>query len=66
MYYLKNEEGETIRSFRDRLKPYERQKAAETTPEYEEALYMWKDADDLHFEDEEGNTLDPFTLTVEE
>lgn len=42
------------------------QKPTTRTPEFEKALLLWKANDNYHFEDENGNMLDPFNLLPEE
>lgn len=64
MTYLVDENDNKIMQFDGRQK-LERGKPAKMTTGHASALALWKDSDNLHFENENGTWLDPFTLTEE-
>ena len=64
MVYLKDDDDNILSSFDDFIR-HPKGKPAEMPKGHKEALHLWKERDDLHFENEEGKWLDPFSLEEE-
>ena len=61
--YLVDDSGNNI--FKKPFFPYRPQRKAAKTDDYIKALMLWVTNDSLHFENENGIILDPFTLNEE-